>query len=566
LNEEIHTVENPVAAVSVTPEIRHSRRWNAVWFVPVVALLLGIWLLYRNFATQGPVAIVRFETAGGISPAKTEVRCRSVRVGIVKHVKLAEDLDSVEVRLEFDKEAEGLLRRGTRFWVVKPRISAGDLTVSGVDTLITGAYIEMEPGPAGGPQVNHFQGYETPPTTSRNVPGLHVTLTADEAGFLSLGSPVYHRGFEVGRIEGRSLSQDGTVVTYSAFINKEFQHLVTSATRFWNTSGIDISAGSDGFKVRTPSFQAMVAGGVCFGNSPTEKPGDPIKADATFPLFPDQDAALKASFRPTFKSVLLFDQSVRGLAMGAPVEFRGIAIGRVADISFDLMPSSLDPRIPVLIEIDPSLMRPDVAKEVSGDDLAFIKQAVGNGLRGGLKTSSLITGAMYVDLDYYKDTPRAELGKAGEFITVPTVSTGLAQLEAKVTAILDKIQSVPIDKTMGDIAAAAAEAKTTIADARNTLKEIEATSAAARKILEDPEFRSLPADLRKTLSKVETLAGSVGPDGAVQGDLLRTLDELRAALRSIKSATTTIDEKPNSLLFGRDTSGNPKPKAPHGGR
>lgn len=566
MNEEIKTAGDPVTAVSVTPEIRRSRRWNAVWFVPLVALSLGIWLLYRNFATQGPVAIVRFETAGGISPSKTEVRCRSVRVGIVKHVKLAEDLDSVEVRLEFDKEAETLLRKGTRFWVVKPRISAGDLTVSGVDTLITGAYIEMDPGPAGGPMVNHFQGYEIPPTTNRNIPGLHVTLTADEAGFLSVSSPIYHRGFEVGRIEGRSLSKDGTVVTYEAFINEEFQHLVTTTTRFWNTSGIDISAGSDGFKVRTPSFQAMVAGGVCFGTSPTDKPGEPVKPDASFTLFPDQDAALKASFRPTFKSLLLFDQSVRGLDKGAPVEFRGIAIGRVAEISFDLMPSSLDPRIPVLIEIDPSLMRPDVAKEVAGDDLAFIKQAVGNGLRGGLKTSSLITGSMYVDLDYYKDTPRAELGKIGDLVTVPTVSTGLAQLEAKVSAILDKFQSVPIDQTMGDIAAAAAEAKTTIAEARTTLKEIEATSAAARKIFEDPEFKELPGDLAKTLEKLQSLASSVGPDGAVQGDLLRTLDELRAALRSIKSATTTIDEKPNSLIFGRDTSGNPKPKAPRGGR
>lgn len=535
-----------------------------VWFVPAVALLLGIWLLYQNFASQGPVAIVSFETAVGIGAGKTEVRCRSVKVGMVKHVKLADDLKSVLVHLELDSDAGNLLRRGTHFWVVKPRLSATEF--SGVDTLITGSYIEMDPGPVGEPRVNHFKGEETPPATNRNVPGLRLTLTADEAGFLSVGSPIYYRGFEVGRIEGRKLAQDGLMVTYNAFIDEEYGHLVTGNTRFWNTSGIDISAGADGFKVRTPSFQAMVSGGVCFGVSPGDAPGKPTVDGAVFPLHPDQDAALKATFNPTDRFVLLFDQTVRGLAEKAPVEFRGIPVGRVVEISFDLIPSALDPRIPVLIEIDPSLMRPVTAPDVSTPNPEFIKLAVERGLRAALKTGNLITGAMYVDLDYHKDTMPVQLGKSGKFTTLPTVSSGLAQLEAKVTAILDKLQTLPIEKTMTDIAAAAQEAKTTIADARTTLKNIEATSAAARAILEDPQFKELPSDLRKTLEKVQTLAASVGPDGAVQGDLLRTLDELRASLRAIKSATTTIDEKPNSLIFGRDSSGNPKPKAPHGGR
>jgi len=535
-----------------------------VWFVPLVALLLGVWLLYRNFASQGPEAIVSFETAGGIAAGKTEVRCRSVKVGMVKHVKLADDLKSVLVHLELDSDAENLLRKGTRFWVVKPRLSATEF--SGVDTLITGAYIEMDPGPLGEARVNHFEGDETPPATNRSVPGLRLTLTADEAGFLSVGSPIYYRGFEVGRIEGRKLAKDGLMVTYNAFVGEEYSHLVTANTRFWNTSGIDISAGADGFKVRTPSFQAMVSGGVCFGVSPGEQPGKATVDGAVFPLHPDQDAALKATFNPSVRFVLLFDQTVRGLAVKAPVEFRGIPVGRVVEISFDLIPSVLDPRIPVLIEIDPSLMRPEAGHETSTPESEFLKLAVERGLRAALKTGNLITGAMYVDLDYYRDARPAALGTSGKFTTLPTVSSGLAQLEAKVTAILDKLQALPLEKAMNDIASAAQEAKTTIADARTTLKNIEATSAAARAILEDPQFKEIPSDLRKTLEKLQTLAVSVGPDGAVQGDLLRTLDELRASLRAIKSATTTIDEKPNSLIFGRDSSGNPTPKAPRGGR
>lgn len=537
-----------------------------VWFVPVVALLLGIWLLYRNFATQGPVAIVGFETAVGIAAGKTELRCRSVKVGMVKKVTLAEDLKSVLVHLELDSDAEHLLRKGTHFWVVKPRVDLAQLSVSGADTLITGAYIEMDPGHEGEPRVNHFKGDENPPSTNRSVPGRRIMLVADEAGFLSIGSPIYYRGFEVGRIEGRELDKDGMKVNYNAFIGEDYSHLLRANTRFWNTSGIDISAGADGFKVRTPSFQAMVSGGVCFGLAAGEHPGKPIADNAQFTLFPDQDAAAKSTFNPTVRFLLMFDQTVRGLTAKAPVEFRGIMIGRVAEVSFELLPTSNDPRIPVLIEIDPSLMRRESSNKLNDPDPEYVKQAVERGLRAALKTGNLITGAMYVDLDFYKDAPRAELAKAGEYTVIPTISSGLAQLESKVTAILDKFQALPIDKTMNDFATAAQEAKTTIVDARATLKEIETTSAAARKVFDDPEFKGLPSNLRKTLDKLQTLATSVGPDGAVQGDLLRTLDELRASLRSIKSATTTIEEKPNSLLFGRDSSGNPTPKAPRGGR
>jgi paraquat-inducible protein B len=540
--------------------VRRARRWNIVWVVPVVALLLGAWLLYRNFAAQGPVAHVRFETATGIAPGATEVRCRSVRVGLVKDVKLAEDLKSVLVTVELGSGYEGLLRNGTQFWVVKPRLSVTEF--SGAETLITGAYIELDPGPPEAKRQSDFTGLEIPPATNRAVPGLRLTLTAEQAGSLSVGAPIYFRGFEVGRIEGRQLAGDRQKVTYYAFIEEQYSGLVTENTRFWNTSGIDISAGADGFKLRTPSFQAMVSGGVSFGVTAGEAPGKPAMDGKEFTLFRDEDAARKATFNPMLKFLLLFDQSVRGLKADFPVEFRGITIGRVAEVSFDLVAGADDPRIPVLIELDPTLVRPETAREMTKPDSVFFSEEVAKGLRASLKTGSLITGAMYVDLDYYVDAVPAKLGKSGDYTTFPTVSSGFAQLEAKLTAILDKVQALPIDKTMADIAAAAQEAKVTIAESRATLKEIEATAAAARKTLDDPDFRGLPADLRKSLDELQKSVNSVGPDGAVQGDLLRTLDELRAALRSIKSTSDTINDKPNSLLLGRDSSGNPKPKAP----
>ena len=553
---DLETSPTPPAA---TPEYRAAQRWNIVWVVPILALLIGGWMIYRNLSARGPVAQIVFDTADGLAAGKTEVKCRSVRVGVVKEVKLAGDLKSVLINVELDPDYESLLRRGTRFWVVRPRVSTTD--VSGLGTLLTGAYVELDPGPQNGDRSSNFVGLEKPPATNRDIPGRRLVLTAEQAGSLVAGSPIYYRGFEVGRIENRILDIEYKRVTYDAFIRQEYSSLVKENTRFWNTSGIDISAGSDGFKLRTPSFQAMFSGGATFDVPEGITPGESVADGKVFTLFQDEDAATDSTFNPTLKFVLLFDQSVRGLAKGAPVEFRGIPIGRVADISFDYLAAAEDSRIPVLVEIDPSLLRPDAAEKIVKPNGDFLKDLVSRGLRASLKTGSFLTGSLFVDLDYYKDALPAEMGKVGEYPTLPTVSGGLAQL----TAVLDKL-SLAADTVMKKIGTAADEASTTMADSRQTLKEIEQTAAALRKTLDSPEFTQIPADLRVTLAALEKSVNSVGPDGAVQGDLLRTLDELRASLRTMKSLMTTIDDKPNSLLFGRDSSGNPIPKAPKGKR
>lgn len=521
------------------PVVTGARVWSLVWVVPLLAVLLGGWMLFRNFATQGPVAQVTFDTAEEIYAGRTEVRCRSVKVGMVTDVGLADDLNSVVVSIELEEDAAHLLRRGTRFWVVKPRVTGAG--ISGLTTLIQGAYVELDPGNPGAPRESEFTGLETPPATSLSVPGRRVVLVTDEAGLLVEGSPIYFRGFEVGRIEARSLSADGVSVSYNGFIRKEHAGLVNSHTRFWNTSGIDISAGAEGFKVRTPSLQSMLSGGVAFGTAAVAHGGEPVADGAVFRLYRDEDEAMGSSFDPTLKLLLLFNQSVRGLAKRSPVEFRGIPIGRVTDISLALAPSPGDPRIPVLVEIDPSLISADAAAGTDpSQDISFLRKAVASGLRASLKTGSLITGALYVDFDYLDDAVPAELGSVGGYHSVPTVYSGFAQLEARLSALFDKLESVQFTKAVDEIAAAA---------------------ASARAMLDDPALRELPANLRRSIEALESSVSSLGPDGAVQGDLLRTLDELRATLRSLKSVATTIEEQPNSLIFGRDPAGSPEPKA-----
>lgn len=515
-------------------------------------------MLYQNISSKGPEVRIRFETAEGIAAGKTEIRCRSVSVGKVTRVELDENLQSVLVYARLDNGNEILLRKGTRFWVVRPRVSAAD--VSGLGTLLTGAYIELEPG-TGDLGIRKWIGLETPPATSRSVPGRRLTLVSDEAGSLSVGSPIYYRGYDVGRIESRDLDPDGRRVVYAAFIREEYQSLVRKNTKFWNTSGIDVSAGVNGFKLRTPSLQAMISGGVSFAVNDIEEPGDMVDDGAIFQLHADAEDANSSTFEPTLRVLLLFDQSVRGLNVAAPVEYRGIVIGRVTAISFDFVREKENQTVPVLVEVDSGLLRASGEDILPEEELPLLEEGIRNGLRATLKTGSLLTGAMYVDFDYYPNEKIEILTYKGDYPVVPTLASGFAQLEVKLASILDKIDALPLNKTVVQINAAAKEITITVAEAKLALKQIEEAAAAARETMENPEFKQLPADLRKSLATLDQSVSSIGPDGAIQGDLLRTLDELRSAMRSMESLSDTIKERPNSLLFGKEESKNPIPKA-----
>ncbi|MBK1826438.1 intermembrane transport protein PqiB [Haloferula rosea] len=539
-----------------TPVVRRRRRLSSVWLIPIVALGLAGWLVWKNQIDKGVLATITFETAEGLAAGKTEIRCRSVRVGTVEKVILAPDLKAVDVQVRIDPAYEELLRYDTRFWVVRPRVSTS--AVSGLGTLITGAYIELEPGegPAG---ASLYTGLEEPPVTSSNVPGLRLTLISSTAGSLSVGAPIYFRDFAVGKVERQTLSLETKQIKYSIYISEKYASLVNSRTRFWNTSGIDVTAGADGFKFRTPSFQAIVTGGASFFTPADAKNAPAVQDGDTFKLFDDETSARDSAFEPDQQILMFFDQSVRGLKRGAPVEFRGISLGRVIDISFKYSEPG-DARVPVLAEISGKSF--DQATSVDGTpgklDLA---DAVQRGLRARLATGSLLTGALYIDLDLLPDAPPQTISQMDGYDVIPTVSSGLAQLELKVNAILAKIEALPLEDTLNSFGKAADEAALTLAEARGTLDELDKSLGEFEKLIAADSTQSLPDELNQTLAELRTSIESIGPSGAVQGDLRRTLDELRAALRAFESLSTTIDEKPNSLLFGRESSGDPIPRA-----
>ncbi|MGB1128662.1 MAG: intermembrane transport protein PqiB [Haloferula sp.] len=539
-----------------TPVVRRRRRMSSVWLIPLIALGLAGWLIWKNQIDKGILATVTFETAEGIAAGKTEVRCRSVRVGMVESVILSPDLKAVDVKLRINGTNSELLRSDSRFWVVRPRVSTS--AVSGLGTLITGAYIELEPGdgPSG---ADRYKGLEEPPVTNATVPGLRLTLIAKEAGSLSAGSPIYYRGFSVGKVERRTLDLEEEHIRYEIFIEAEYASLVNSKSRFWNTSGFDVTAGAEGFKFRTPSVQALVTGGASFITPEEDRDAPSSKNGDTFRLFEDETSARDAAFEADQRILMFFDQSVRGLQRGAPVEFRGIPLGRVIDISFKYSEPG-DARIPVLAEISASNFERATQAASEGARLD-LEDAVQRGLRARLATASLLTGSLYVDLDLMPEAPPAELEQVGDLAVLPTVSSGLAQLEVKVNSILAKIDALPLEETLTSFGKAADEAAVTLAEARTTLDELDGTLAELEKLIASDDTQSLPKELNQTLAELRTSIESIGPSGAVQGDLRRTLDELRAALRSFGSLSDSIEDEPNSLLFGRKTGKDPTPRA-----
>lgn len=545
-------IEQPQPDSPVIPEApvrRRTQRLSAVWIIPIVAALLGIWLVWQHYFLQGPLVEVTFETAEGIAAGKTVVQCRSVAVGMVESVRLKEDLKGVVVKLRIDRTADGLLHKDTRFWVVRARV--GQSGISGLDTLVSGSYIELAPGTSK-ERGYAFTGLEEPPITPQGVPGLHVTLVADEAGSLGPGSSVSYKGLKVGKIESRTFDPVNGQVKFGAFIEGDYGKLITDQTHFWNESGIDLKVGAGGVQLRTGTLDSLISGGVSFDVPPPGMPSQPATDGQVFPLYDSFEDTQKVVLNPRTTFLLLFENSVRGLSVGAPVEFRGIQVGTVTGISFAYVQDNPLYRVPVLISVDPSPIThnaPDDPVAIA----AIIERSIRRGLRATLKTGSLLTGQLFVDLDFQKDAPAAEITEIAGYKTIPTISSGLGRLEDKIVGLLDKIQALPLDETVTNANGALAEIRDTAAQAKGAVANLD-------KLLGSDGTQALPGELKQSLGSLRQTLNGFDQNSPFYRDLSQTIQDLNEAIRSIDSLSTTIQRKPNSLLFGLPTGDVQPPK------
>lgn len=513
----------PARSDAPTPTVRKKRTgFSAVWIIPVVAALFGLWLTWKYYSDRGPEVTVRFNTAEGIVAGKTPVLCRSVNIGTVDKVTLTGQL-KVLVTMQMTSDAEDLLKQDTQIWVVRPRYGASG--ISGLSTIVSGNYIELEPGLSKESR-EHFIGLEQPPVTPKGVPGLHIKFLAEDAGGIDPGSPITYKGLSVGKIEKRTFLAQTGQVEFDAFIDVPYRQLVHPDTKFWNISGIDLEVGANGVKLRTGTLGALLLGGITFSEPKPDVSAKPVADGAVFTLYDSFEDTTKFVMQNPLSYLLLFTESVRGLNPDAPVEFRGIRIGTVEGASFRYLPNDPERRVPVLIKIDPDKLT-ELPSDGYESGRKFIAENVEKGLRASLKSGNLLTGQMFVDLDFQKDAKPAEVHDFGGYAILPTApAAGLAQIQDQASALLAKLQALPLEKTVENASAALASIK------------------------------GAADDLKKT-------ASGFNDNSPLYHDLSQTLRQLDETLRSLRSLTSTLERKPNSIIFGKPGSVAPPKGSNH---
>jgi len=527
-DEPEETIEGPRDSDVAEAVVEKRSRPSAVWMIPVVAVLIGAFLVYRTFADQGPKITISFKTASGLEAGKTKIKYKDVEVGLVESIRLTDDFSGVIVTAELVKNATAYLTENTRFWVVRARVSAGRVT--GLGTLFSGAYIGMEPSTAGTSQ-RDFVGLEIQPVVTSDDPGRRFLLRSSQGGSFDVGAPVYFRKIQVGEVISSKLSDSGDHVMVQVFVRDPHDKRVRTDTRFWNASGLDLSLDTAGVRVDTASLTSLLIGGISFETPPSFREGDEPAEDHVFPLYPDRNDAFSEVYTVKRRFLLTFEQSVEGLRAGAPVLFHGMQIGEVLDVKLEFERERMKFVVPVLIELEPE--RVSDRDEISDDPSDTVKTLVDAGLRARLKSGNLLTGAKQIELVMIEDAEPVEVEIAGEYFEIPTVPAPLEALTSNLSKILEKLDKVPVEEIGENL--------------NGSLERLEATLANAEDLTAQLDAEILPS----VAAVARDASALLSPNSTVTTELRRLLIELTEAARSLRLMADYLEQHPESLVRGK---------------
>jgi paraquat-inducible protein B len=528
----------------------------------LVAAAVAGWLVYTTFAEKGPTVSISFKAATGLEAEKTKVKLKDLDVGTVTSLTIAPDLSHVIVTAELHKELERHLGSDTRFWVVRPMLTASG--VSGLSTLISGSYIEIDP--VAGPIENEFVGLETPPLVRSDDPGREFVLTAETLGSVGRGSPISFRGITAGEVMGYALAEDNDNVEINIFVKDPYSDLIRPGTRFWNASGISASLNAEGVRVSMESVTSLLVGGVAFETSPGAMLQEPSPAGAVFTLFPSRETEQEERFTKAITFTATFDGSVRGLEAGAPVEYRGIRIGTVTDLR---LISDLDvgpPTILVIFDLEPERIHGIGRDASSDDDYDAIAKLVDRGLRAQLEQGSLITGSLFISLDFHEDVEPAKLGRDGLYPEMPTLPTELEQITRSINDVLQTIADLPLAEMVDDmrgtiqsvnalvsspeIEQAVANLDRSLAEVSQLVKKVDRDIAPLMASFQDAS-KAAEAALHQAENTMKSADSLLRQDSVARHNLTVMLKELAEAARSIRVLTDYLEQHPEALIQGK---------------
>jgi paraquat-inducible protein B len=546
MNDHAKDVETRAEANDVVARVARvagGLKFSKVWLVPIVALVIGLWMTYAHYAGQGPIIEITFQSGEGIQAGTTKVRRKNVEIGEVLDLRLSEGAEAVVLSVRIYDHAAQLLREDSQFWVVRPRIGVG--RISGLSTLLSGAYIEMSPGSEEDLAYN-FEGLETPPVTPLGTPGLHVTLDSAGNQALQAGDPILYHGIEVGTIEFANFDNQKRRSNYNAFIAAPYDELVTDNTRFWFNSGLSVELSADGIRFDVASPSTVLAGGVAFDVPEGLPLGERITERAYFTLYPNESASREFSYDNALSFVILFDDSIRGLRPGAPVEYRGVKVGEVVrtDIDYREIENLLEPgsQIPVMIDLVPARLGFQDDYSVLGEVDERINELIDDGLTAGLAVGNLLTGQKYIELQYLGDG-FGEIRTFAGYTVIPSIDGQLDQLLANASSAMQTINNLPLDQLVDSAHVALVEIAATLAEFRKSAADLD-------EILSDPASHELMGTLNAALLGFQQLAADFSEGSATNIELQQSLQSLARTLNELEPVLRNIRRKPNSLIFG----------------
>jgi paraquat-inducible protein B len=510
------------------------RRFSFVWLIPLVAAAIAGYLGYRTILTQGPLLTLTFDTGEGLAAGQTQLQYKAVVLGTVEAIDLSSDNSHVAVKIRMNHVGKRFLNSHARFWVERPRFTPGDL--SGLATLVSGAYIAVDPGPPGGSYQSDFTGLEEPPGVRSNEPGNSYILKADHIGSLGTGSPVYYRDVQVGEVLGVDLGNGLGPATVSIFVKAPFDNLVKAQSHFWNSSGITAGVQGGGFHIEFQSLQAIVSGAVTFDVPYDDFKNPPVANGSMFYLYQSKDDADAAGYQDNIKTVAYFSSSVAGLTKGSAVDILGIQVGEVTHVALVLDPKSGGATARVEMEIQPDRVASTaVIAHANISPLQMLQAMVASGSRAEVNTVSFVTGQKGITLVKVPDAKPAVMGQEGDTYVIPSQNGGLDKVIANLTDISGKIDKMPLDKIGNNL---------------NSLL------VSANKVVAGPAMTGTLDQLSATLKTANTTLGSVNQDFGHDSDFQRNLQILMAeateALRQIKLLSQQLERNPQSLLLGKN--------------
>ena len=535
-----------------------SRRISVIWVIPLVAVAIGAWLAWDTWSKEGPTIRISFDNGEGLQAGQSQLKFKDIVFGTVKSLELASDHTHVVVTVATTHEATPLLTDQAIFWVVKPRLFAGN--VSGLETLLSGSYIGMVPGEAGGKAQHKFVGHEDPPILQTNVPGHTFVLKAQKLGSISLGSPVFFRDLNVGEVLGWDIADMAEYVTIRAFVRAPYDGYVHDETKFWNASGVSVKLAGAGVEVQMESLKALLLGGIAFETPEAEVHTAETSENHVFPLFADRGAAEDASYTRSIKVISYFPGSVKGLAPGSDVTMHGLRVGQVTKVRLVYDPNKDTIMAPVRYEVQPERIL-GIGKRVFKTDQEAAAGVIKKGLRASLQSASLITGQQVVALEFVKDAPPEPVTTDGEDFVLPsTAGGGFAGLASSANDLLGKVNSIPFDqigqslngilKSVNDM--------TQGPQLKKALTDLSAMIGSAQGMVQRLDTKQLPqltSNLEKTLTSANKLVLSLdsgyGDNTKFNRDLDRLMAQTSDAVQSMRALADLLARHPEALVKGR---------------